>query len=270
MKLQELFLVETTGDDRELISLASSIYDYLQKYNNSYDSSVDYDNIDNDDIDHELDIGGDEDSPVDLGTVGHLFDTSLDILKPLRIQIQSDYGIRQRRKKERNATVLKAPGTEDIRGLWYSDIKTMVLNSDMLDTKPMRSIIVHELRHALDDFKSNFKANSSNKYSTPKNKLHRVSANDPKAKRLAYLAEPAEINARFLQLLDRLAVVVKRGIKLGPETTRPFIINRLMELLDEFEIAELFPEKEKSKDYKRLIKRAMDFVEKELKFQSTA
>jgi hypothetical protein len=40
----------------------------------------------------------------------------------------------------------------------------------------------------------------------------------------------------------------------------------LKRLLSAYDISTLFPEREKSKDYKRLIKRAVDFIQKEISY----
>lgn len=269
MRLQELFLIETTEEDRAIISLSHAISDYINShYDNEDMDDLSSDNPDFDFDDDELDIGGDEDKPIDVGTIGQLFDTPLEILNPITIQLQSDYGIRQRRKKDTGSDVIRRPGEEDIMGLWYNTEKLMILNKDYLGSNDLKSVVSHELRHALDDFKSGFKANVSKKYSTPRDKAHRKVTNDPYVGNVSYLAEPAEINARFLQVLHAMVPVIQRAMKLAPEKIKPFIMSKFKQGLEDNRIAELFPQKEKSKDYKRLMKRGIDFIQKEMNHQS--
>jgi len=257
VRLQELFLVETTEEDRAIISLSSAISKYLfdnyesESDDKSYDSDSDYDD--------DLDISGDEDDPTEIGTIGQLFDTPLSILNPVRIELQSDYGIRQRRQRDSNAKVIGRPGEDDSLGLWYGDNKIMVLNRDYIGTNSLRSVVTHELRHALDDFKSNFKANASKRYSTPKKKEYRTHDK-------AYLAEPAEINARFSQVLHAMVPTIKKVLKQHAGDPKPYIMDEFSKLMNHYSISELFPERDQSKDYKRLIKRGVDFIDKEVAY----
>ena len=126
--------------------------------------------------------------------------------------------------------------------------------------------MAHELRHALDDYKSEKKASVSNSYSTPKKKEYRKEYNDPYYGNISYLAEPAEINARFLQVLDQLTTTIRQSVKLYPNDPKPAIMKEFKNILAYYHISDLFPEKELSKDYKRLMKRAMDYIEKELAY----
>lgn len=268
MKLVELFIRETTEEDRAIISLSSAIADYV---NSNYDSDYDDDNFDDNEFDDfdsdDFDIHGDEEHPTDVGTIGQLFDTPLALMNPIRIQVQSDYGIRQRRKRESGSKIIRKPGDEDINGLWYQDDLLMVINKDVLGTPKLKSIIAHELRHALDDFKSNKEANKpGGRYSIPKNKSYRKVTNDPHLGNLAYLAEPAEINARFAQVLNRL-VDQNQIAPLAKYPQDQFTIRAqrlLLRAMEAYRISDLFSEKEKSRDYKRLLKRGMDFIVKEL------
>jgi len=44
-------------------------------------------------------------------------------------------------------------------------------------------------------------------------------------------------------------------------------MNEFNKLMKHYSISELFPEKDQSKDYKRLIKRGVDFIDKEIAFR---
>lgn len=257
---------ETTEEDRAILSLASTIYDKIKEYED-VDHETSYsgdDYYDPDDMDFDDEPKAD-DELIHVGTIGQLFDTPLDILNTVSIELQSNYGINERIRKEEGADVTREPSTGIILGIWYSDTRTMVFNKDYLSSKAIKSTVAHELRHALDDFKSGFKANKSDKYTTAKKKEFRNVTNDPYAGKLAYLAEPAEINARFVQVLNDMVSVIKKAVTLDPAQREPMINKYLKKSLENHKISNLFPEKEQSKDYKRLMKRAADFIQKETK-----
>jgi len=261
MKLFELFINETAEEDRAIISLADAVYKYLQRY------------ADDDDTDDEPDYYGDEDDdlydvPKDdkvttVGRIGDLFNTPLLAAEHVTLELQSSYGISERLRKESTDDVAKGPRGE-VLGLWYGENSTLVLNRDYLVSNTIKSTIAHELRHAVDDFKSNKQANKAGgRYSIPKNKSYRNVTNDPHLGNLSYLAQPAEINARFVQVLHAMVPVIGRAAKLEPQQADQLINQTLKKAMASYRIADLFPEKEKSKDYKRLMKRAVDFIEKE-------
>jgi hypothetical protein len=279
MRLVELFLKETSMEDRAIISLAQAIYDYLDKnYNDGaapapkeftekagfdFDDEVDnYNDVDDDSLG---DIEEPEEHEFDVGTIGEIFNTPLEILNPIRITLLSDYGVGQRRRKEVPDEISKAPNGENAIGLWYGGNQEMVLNMDYLGTNTMKSVIAHELRHALDDYKSEFKANEpGGRYSTPKKTEHRRNASEPKSKEMSYLAEPAEINARFIQVLHAMVPIIGRAAKLDPARGKQLVDRSFDKLMDTYNISSLFPEKTASKDYKRLLKRGVDFIDKEM------
>lgn len=247
MRLQELFLIETTEEDRAIISLSSAISDHLTRYENVKGNEV-----------------------IDVGTIGELFDTPIPILNPVNIQLETYDGIEKRMREEYPDDV--AETDDEVVGIWYGHTKTLVVDRAYIGTQTMNSVLTHELRHALDDFKSKFRANDTsrkNSYLTPKKKEHRKTINDPYFGDVKYLAQPAEINARFLEVLNQLVITIRQSNKLAPNKIRPIIMQEFKNMLGHYQIADLFPEKEKSKDYKRLIKRGLDFIEKELAHQTT-
>lgn len=255
MRYHEFNLTETTEEDRAIISLAGAINDKLQEY-------VDENPKDNIDYDRDNDIEDpeetDSDLPITLGTIGQLFDTPIQILNSVHIMIASDYGIRLR-LKDHDAESFKSPDSSVTYGLWYGgDHPKMIFNQDFVGTRKLKSVIAHELRHALDDFKSELATLTSKKYMTPKKRWYRRG-------RKKYIAQPAEINARFVEVLHDLVPFIKRTfLKYSSEDIKPTILKELFRLLEHHEITDLFPEKEQSPDYKRLIKRAMDFIAKEM------
>jgi len=245
MKLQELFLPESSNEDRAIISLSSSIDDYIQQFANK---DIDFDNDD----DAELGI-------INLGKIGQIFDTPLGALNGVNLILQTDAGIVDRLEKEDSAAGGKhSRANYEAMGLWYADANTIILNMDYILSAQMKSTISHELRHALDDYKSGFKASTSKSYNTPRNSNH-LKSDDTR-----YIAEPSEINARFLQVLHSLVPAIRRASRLPPENVKSRLESDLKNAMLVNRISELFPEKEKSKHYKRLMKRAADFIHKEL------
>jgi hypothetical protein len=238
MRLQELF--ETTEEDRALVSLSSAIYAKLQNY---FVTEPDY-------TDEEQEI-------VSLGKIGDLFDTPIEVLNNVGLELQGGEPFIER-SKESNGK--KYEGI--VLAMWDESIKTIVLNLDYLDADRIRTTITHELRHALDEYKSGFFPGNAKGYFTPRKKEHRKE--DPYST-AQYRAQPAEINARFTEVLDVLSTsIIPRALKQSPDQARPKIMHDLNHLLLKYEIADLFPERTQSSDYKRLIKRAVDFVDKEI------
>lgn len=267
MRLRELYLFESTEEDRAIISLANSIADYMTAHEDEFypqsSGGDDYGSYD-DEYDDFSDIGDDDeisDEPIVLGKIGDLFNTPLTILEPVTLEIQTPDGLIERRKKEEGGDLF---GMADAPvGLWYEHNATLVINSDLIGKTRLQSTIAHELRHALDDYKSDFKIGSG-RYLTPKKKEHRKATNDPYVGNVAYLAQPSEINARFVQVLNSLVPTINRLAKQDPARARDAIFRALERSMEANKISLLFPEKEKSKDYKRLMKRAVDFIDKEL------
>lgn len=250
MRLQELFLVETTEEDRALISLSTTVYAYLKKYAGKrlQDGEV-----------------------IDVGTIGQLFDTPINILDPVKIQLWSHNDVLKAFPKQASDADLEEPEEDDrnILGFWDPKEELVVLNADYLESNGLKGAVTHELRHALDDYKSDFRAGSSTRYDRPKKKEHRKDlSNDPYAsdleKKKPYHAKPAEINARFAEVLHGIAFQIQHSMKYPPDQRRPRVVKLFKKLLDMKHIAHLFPEKEQSKDYRRLVKRGVDFIDKEM------
>lgn len=248
MRLQELF--ETTEEDRALISLGDTIYKHLQKY---ADQDLDYANPDDE-----------ANGIIRVGKLGKLFDTPIQGLDDVNLELQTDEGLENRMREEKPDNVGTIPGAGGPGGMWYNHNKTLILNSDYLSSNFMKSVLVHELRHMMDDVKSRYKANNSVRYSTPKKKEHRNSSTDEYLGTSQYLAQPSEINARFAQVLHGLVAPIQRAMKLDPQNANKLIFTSLNKLMSDHRIQELFPEAEKSKDYQRLMKRAVDFINKEV------
>lgn len=251
MRLVELFIKETAEEDRAIISLAGPIYNLLQNY-----------------ADQDLDFEDEGQESIIVGKIGDFFDTPFEGIDNITIEIQSDAALLRRAKREHPDTK-DAPG-----GIWDANTKTLIFNSDYLSTGFMKSTIAHELRHMLDDIKSNFKVAASKKYSTPKDKRFRSGKSLPGEKHLSsasmsYLAQPAEINARFIQALNDLIPIIKRLSNLPNNQARAKLHRYLVGLMDKHQILDMFRDKDRSPDYKRLLKRGADFIDKELAHQQS-
>jgi hypothetical protein len=232
MRLQELFLVETTEEDRAIISLASVIYRHVIKY-------ADY-------------IDPESTKPLDVGKIGDFADTPLDGFEDIKIELQQGVALGKRWAESSN----KEYDGKEPRGVWFNEIPAIAFNTDSLYSEKIKSTIVHELRHALDDLKSEGKAGSSTRYRTPKKKEHR--------KTEPYLADPSEINGRFSQVLNALVDSISRNSELPKDQLFDKSISVLKRLFVMYDISSLFPEKYQSRDYKRLVKRAVDLINKEI------
>lgn len=235
MRLQELF--ETTEEDRALISLSSSIYDKIINRLNRQPGNI------------------------QLGTIGDNFVTPMPALNDISISVLDSEDF----EKESFDPADHTDSTGDkVFGFWDEDSKAIVLNRTLIGRHRMKTVISHELRHALDSIKSdNFKGGGYS-YFTPRKKEHRK--DDPYST-MQYRARPAEINARFVEILDILSKRMPKWIdRLEPHEVKKQLSKDFKNLLVKFNIADIFPEKTKSSDYKRLVKRAYDFMQKELEY----
>lgn len=234
MKLCELTLNETADEDRALISLSSALYPLLMAHRSTTKPHV------------------------ILGTIGDLVDTPLEILNGVTIELMSNDLIFKR--------LDDTPNEDSVAlALWDPDTRSVVVNLKHLAKPIVRKTITHELRHALDDYKSGFAASDSDSYFTARKKEHR---NSPDA-RISYLAAPGEINARYVQMMHLIVLRINRLVKegMGVEQLRPAILDYLKLLLETNHLSTLFPEKEKSRDYKRIIKRSIEFIDKEIEYR---
>ena len=234
MRIHEL-LVETAEDDRAIMSLADAVYDYLQQY---ADTELDYD----------------ETGVIHIGRIGDLFDTPIASMDTIRLEISSDEAIVDLVRRLNG----KATPSDSHLGQWDPMEKAISLNADYLSTNRMRNIIAHELRHAMDDMKSLNRANQSSRYRTARNPADRA---DPDT---AYRAEPAEINARFVEALHFITPVIAKLAHLDPAAFRTKMTAYLNRAFEVKHIADMYPEQTDSPHYRRLLQRAWDFINKEL------
>lgn len=244
MRLQELF--ETTEEDRALISLGSVIYDTIIKYDGQLSDEV-----------------------ISVGTIGELYNTPITVLDDVKIELQSGADFAKYAEDDPDATKTNK------HAVWDADNFSIRFNLEKLSTPRMRTTPTHELRHALDEVKSNSYNGGGNKYFTPKKKEHRKVYYNTKGEvdkddvrnMIPYLAQPAEINARFAEVLDQLVTLIPKRFSnkhVSAENIKRQLSHDLSGIFAKYNIAELFPEKTQSADYKRLVKRAYDFMQKEI------
>jgi len=234
MRIHEL-IVETPEEDRAIISLANVIYDYLQQY---ADTDLDYD----------------ETGVIHIGRIGDLFDTPIPAMDRVRLEITSDEAIIDLARRLNG----KATPEDSHFGQWDPMEKAISLNADYLSSNRMRNIIAHELRHAMDDMKSLNRANQSTRYRTARDPADRT---DPDT---AYRAEPAEINARFIEALHVLTPIIPKLANLDTAAFRTKMTAYLNKAFEVKHIADLYPEKTDSPHYKRLLQRAWAYIDKEV------
>jgi hypothetical protein len=257
MKLFELFLVETTEEDRAIISLSSEIF---KKLRDQYSTGKPQDIKNSENL-------------VSLGKIGDMFDTPIQALNNISIDLQ---GGKEFTKRTGDTPKKNKIDISTVPAFWEAETDTVVLNSRYLNDPRIRTVITHELRHALDEIKSgSFPASPKNKnpdpnstpsYFIPKKKKHRRSDVD---KTLPYRAQPGEINARFIEVLDVLSNRLPGIVDEYGNNSFDAAVRTVGALFKQYKIADIYPEKEGSKEYKQLMKRAADFITKEINHLKT-
>lgn len=232
MFLREMILSETSNEDRAIVSLATAVTLYLRKHASEFGDNV-----------------------TDLGKIGELFDTPLAMLNDVNLKLAPDQYLLD----------LTGSGIDrTIGGVWDGNTESVIINHENINNAKIVRVLSHEFRHALDDYKSDFRAGEDdNRYDTPKKKHYRNVKDDPYMSHLYTLAKPAEINARFAEVLTDLAIGIKKfnGSK---EEIRSQALDLLNRSLAHRRIAELFPERTESRDFRRLMSRAADYIDKEI------
>lgn len=147
---------------------------------------------------------------------------------------------------------------DDTIGEWNSDYNLITLKLSLLTQRDeLRSFLVHELRHALDTFKG--ASNPESLYWSPRNKTNIT--NDEHE---LYQNSRSEINARFSQALDSINKQLNSPFwEEGVYNTKS-IQSLVNAKFKSYDIAYLFPEKTESKEYKRLVKRAVEYIQHRL------
>ena len=250
MRLQELF--ETTEEDRALASLSSAIYTKLQEFQ------------------YGVDEYNESNETYNVGKIGDIFDTSIPSLDNINIKIQSDDGI-FKRVKMHNLDVKRDPYKEFISGAWDASEDAIIFNEDHLNSNNMKTVVTHELRHALDDIKSDYKAGESKKYFPASNKYKYSGEpeNTPVIPAKDYSNQGGEVNARFAEVLHAATMSIRRAYALPPDQIKAKIMQDLRKNFAITHIADSFPQKEKSPQYKRLMSRALDFITKEMQYHES-
>jgi hypothetical protein len=244
MRLQDL--LETTQDDRAISSLSDKVYNFLRT---NYASDVPFER-------------DDPNGTFTVGKLGDLIDLTVEEqpFKEINLIIQSDESIR-RTISPTDPTADRDPyNPRVIIGAWNPKTDSTHYNVDFFSSTKLRTTIAHELRHALDDLKSDYRANASVRYETPRKKGHRVSKSAED--RTPYLAQPAEINARAMEVQHQLTNYIPRiYAKFDEDQIRPKVVAYIKRLMQEYRIADLFPERSQSPQYKQLVKRIVLFAQ---------
>lgn len=219
------FLVETAEEDRAIISLSTVLFKIASQH---------------------------ADQSVNLGPIGELVNTPLTAVNDISIvMVPGD---------EMSSLYARLfdvdEGSDTTSGIWVPEENSIYINSSLFGTNKLKATITHELRHALDDMKSGYKASEAYGYNVA-----------PTGKD-EYKGQPAEINARFAEVMHYLTGYIAKQDQQGT-LNRDDVVRRLYELMGSKQISTMFPEKTQSKAYKRLLKRAMDFVTKEMAYRQS-
>lgn len=234
MKITDL-LQETSSHDRAVVSLSIAIISHLRKkYGDAQGRSV-----------------------IKVGRIGDIFNTPLSILDSVSLELHNSEDIN---KYNPDLDTKEDPDAITF-GVWVPSENMIVMNSDYLSTNKLVTVMSHELRHALDDYISGFRAGSSKRYDMPRKKEHRKV--DPYNPDTPYLAKPAEINARFLEVMHRLTSRMNQLSKRKDIDLFDSAINEFKNLLDKEQISQLFPEGTKNRNYRRLFSRGVQFIKHE-------
>lgn len=235
MFLREMFMFETTEDDREIVSLSTAITKYLRR---------------------EFEFLDYQDTPEDLGLLGDEFDIMLPGIENVRLKVASSQYL---------TDLTGALDDREVGGVWDGNTESIIINGDKINTTRISRIISHEIRHALDDYKSGFRAGEDdNRYDTPKKSVYRNAKDDPYMNHLYTLAKPAEINARFLEVLTDIKHNIPKLGNIDPEQMKDELIKIMNRSMAHKRIAELFPERTQSRDFRRLLSRAVGFIDQEI------
>lgn len=246
MRFQEIF--ESADEDRAIISLSSAIYEKLQEFQpkvTPYNAPK---------------------KTYNFGKIGDLFSTSIPVMDDIYVKIQADKEI----WKHGGGPVLRPtrdPDKKYIGGLWDPDEYSVVFNENWLKSNYMKTVITHELRHALDDVKTDFRAGESKRYFSGVNRhkyIVKPPLNEPPITHDEYLVQPGEVNARFSEVLHGMTMAIRRAYGLPPENIKPYIMQSLRDNMATKQVADLFPHGKDSSQYKRLMKRALEFIKKEM------
>jgi hypothetical protein len=239
MRLQHIF--ETVQEDRAIVSLAIAIGSMInQRYAADWVKN-----------------------PITLGKIGDLFNTSLIAAEDINLVLINDDDLHDVAVDQQLTT---KESSDRYRAIWVPDNNTIYLNSNLKGTSGIAKAAAHELRHALDTFKSDGWSDIPGKYSSPRKTKSIKPIIDRGDAKLIYNARRDEINARFLEALHELTAIIHQRVR----TQEPDVYEKIMQDFEDIlvreNILQIFPEKTNSADYKRLIKRASEYVRLEIDY----
>lgn len=221
MLIREM-LTETTDEDRALSSLAKTLFTVVTRFSSTNPK------------------GG------VVGRIGKIVDTPIVALNNIKIKVLPNVKFYRELGED-----LPPEGKAPASGFWDPNTDTIVLNMHYANSLRWHKTIVHELRHALDDVKSEYRASDKNRYSQ-----HRD----------GYLHTPMEIHARYLAGVHMALQRLKRMYNAGDSKQQvlaslPGIIN---DVLDTNQITRVLPGRYKTPAYKRLASRAYQLLSTEV------
>ena len=221
MLIREM-LTETTDEDRALSSLAKTLFTVVTRFSSTNPK------------------GG------VVGRIGKIVDTPLVALSKIKIKVLPNTKFYRELGED-----LPPEGKAPASGFWDPNTDTIVLNMYYENSLRWHKTIVHEMRHALDDVKSEYRASDKNRYSQ-----HRD----------GYLHTPMEIHARYLAGVHMALQRLKRMYNAGDSKQQvlaslPGIIN---DVLDANQITRVLPGRYNDPAYKRLASRAYQLLSTEV------
>lgn len=239
------YLIETAGEDRSLVMISKIISEYLEDKKSYFRSKIKKSIYDN--------------KYTSIGSIEKLiYRVSPSNSSNILSNLPDNFGSVKLSLKELKDT------DGSYEGQWAPDYNTIYLHTDYIisnpvDTYKLRTYLMHELRHALDDHK---KKGEPNKYVNAR--ASNVDSIDKSEDFIKYQNSPSEINARYGQAIASIDSQLDSAFWKEGVYDSKSIYALVLSKFKKYHIAYLFPEKTESKEYKRLVRRAVDYIQQRL------
>ncbi len=240
------YLIETAGEDRSLVMISKIISEYLEDKKSYFRSKIKKSIYDT--------------KFTSIGTIEKLINRTASIdAENILGNLPKNFGSIKLVMKE----LKDADGPYE--GLWEERYNTIYLNTIPLqltpvDTYKIRTYMMHELRHALDSYKTK---GTPDKYNNARDVPAQLS--DQQEWFVRYQNSPSEINARYGQAIASIDSQLDRAFWKEGVYDSKSIYALVLAKFKKYQIAYLFPEKTESKEFKRLVSRAVDYIQQRLK-----
>ena len=175
------------------------------------------------------------------------------LFKTLKLQV-SKYGLNSENPGNLKTT---ADYGDYIITLYYPAAEELAAKRKITPKQEITSALVHEIQHALDDFKSIGKV-----FGDPKKDTQPSIQSDPKAAYQAYLKLPYEVNARFQEAALDIATYIATPKKDGSKITQKDLPELIRYAFEKNKLHEIYSKNQP--EYKRLLSRAYKFFDAEL------